>query len=138
MKMTEQIEFGSESGDESEDEIKSEEEETENLLNPMLKPQQTEHERKVELNQQKRKNGRGSISNSQLKLETKTSWNLIPARIQPILAPRTGAFHPVPSSEGTLGSEVPPIVQGSGDSHHLQPSDGMLGVAQGTQQPDAK
>ena len=136
--MTEQIEFGSESENESENETKSEEEEARTLLHPMLKPQQTEHARKVELNQQRRKNGRGSTPNSQLKLETKTSWNLIPARIQPIIAPRTGAFHPIPSSEGTLGSEVPPIVQGSGDSHHLQPSDGMLGAAQGTQQPDAK
>ena len=113
-------------------EIKSEEEETETLLNPMLKPQQTEHERKVELNQQKRKNGRNSISNSQLKLDTKTSWNLIPARIQPILAPRIGAFHPVPPSEGTLGPQMPPLVPGSEDS------DGTLGAAQKAQQPDAK
>ena len=96
----------------------------------MLKPQQTEHERKVELNQQKRKNGRGSIS--QLKLETKTSGNLIPARIQPILAPRIGAFHPVPPSEGTLGPQMPPLVPGSEDS------DGTLGAAQKAQQSDAK
>ena len=130
MKMTEEIEFGSESGDESEDGIRSEEEETETLLSPMPKPQQTEHERKVELNQQKRKNKRGP--NSQLKLETKTSWDLTPAKIQPILAPRTRDFHPVQPSEETLGPQMPLIVQGREDA------DGMLGIAQKVQQPDAK
>ena len=138
MKMTEQME--SESENENENEMKSEDEEARTLLHhPMLEPQQTEHARKIELNHQRRKNGRGSTPNSQLKLEAKTSLNLIPANIQqPSIAPRSGAFYPIPSSDGTPGAEVPPIVQRSKASHHFQSSDGMPGTVHDSQQPDAK